>query len=136
MRVVLGAWGVGAFAASQSDAWRWRFGNFIKGGLTIPPMSSVHTGMIEPFPFIFGEKVYVDHYQFELLSDRRRLKALSAAGTYILSPKVADLFREFERAGIVQPVDYAALAESHLEEINSLAERVLTDPDLARSGAT
>jgi hypothetical protein len=136
MRVVLGAWGLGAFAASRSDTWGWRFGQYTKGGLSIPPMSSVHAGMIEPFPFILCEKVYVDYYQFEFLSDRKKLKASTETGAYILSPKVADLLREFERAGIVQPVDYAALVESKIGDINSLVEQVLTDPDLARSGAT
>jgi hypothetical protein len=99
MRVALGAWGLGAFAGVRSEARGWRFPRFAKGDLSLPPMSSVHAGMIEPFAFVFSQKVFIDCYQFEFLTDRTRLAAINNTGAYKLSPNVADLLREFEHAG-------------------------------------
>ena len=67
MRVVLGAWGIGAFIAVNSEVWQRRFGEdpYFKG--TLPPMSSLFGGMVEPFPFVLASKVFIDADQYEFL---------------------------------------------------------------------
>lgn len=125
MKIALGAWGLGRFAASYSRTWSMRFGGHREGLLSLPPMSSVHAGMVEPFPFVLGKTVYMDAQQFEFLTSRREAAMGPASGPWAISPVAADLLREFARAGVVEPVDFCSLARPHIAQVVAISEAAL-----------
>ncbi|MEO5730810.1 MAG: hypothetical protein ABIV93_27705 [Byssovorax sp.] len=93
-------------------------------------MSAVHSGLVEPFPLVLCERVFMDATQYEFLTEPRN-KRLWALMELRFAGQLADLLREFSRAGVLVPVDYAALLAPHLVEVAYDAEQALDAPDLA-----
>src|SRR4051794_34599205 len=100
MRVALGAWGLGSFLASHSQIWKFRFGDNSEFAGTLPPMSAIFSGMVEPFPFVLATKLFIDADQCDFL--------LSGGDSisWHLNEHLALLLREFENSGVLAPISF------------------------------
>jgi hypothetical protein len=134
MRLAFGAWGIGGLAAARSPVWCRRFGRTTADSFSIPPMSSLHPGIIELFPFLLSECVFIDFKQYELLTSERG-RALLATTGYHVDSTLGALLREFASANVLRPVDYSSIVSPHLDEVARLAEGMLDTPGLATVAA-
>ena len=124
MRVALGAWGLGAYLASQSVIWKTRFGangDFVS---TLPPMSARFGGMVEPFPFVLASKVFIDSNQCDFLLTG------GDSVSWNLHKQLAVLLREFDNAGVLAPISFRSLLKPKSDALVKIAETILESPEL------
>lgn len=125
MRVALGAWGLGSFLASHSKTWKRRFGTNATFAGTLPPMSAVFAGMVEPFPFVLANKVFIDANQYDFLLSGGHSPSWS------FNKNLRVFLREFERGGIVSPISYRSILQPKIAKLVQTAEEILDSADLA-----
>lgn len=135
MRIAFGAWGIGAVAAAMSPVWHGRFGRKDSAPFTIPPMSSLHPGQIELFPFLLAERIFIDAAQFDLLTSATGRAVLASAGYYI-ADGLGPLLQEFVHADVLSPVDYSSIAKPHLGAVAIAAEQTLDSAHLGAAAAS
>ncbi len=129
MRVALGAWGLGSFLASHSEVWKVRFGGDPSHKGTLPPMSSLFSGMVEPFPFVLATKVFLDADQCDFLMSG------GDSVSWNFSKNLNVLLKEVERASILAPISYRSLLQPKVGKLVELAERLLDSADLPSAAA-
>jgi|CXWL01.1.fsa_nt_gi hypothetical protein len=124
MDAILGAWGIGAIAASMSKKhYVNRFSYDVLMGLCIPPMSSHHAGLVDLFPFLIFDHIYIDEQSYKgLVEDDIFIFQLSQLGKEIL--------KEFLRQKILIKIDYTEIVEEFSDEIVEKSETQLESVDL------
>jgi TIR domain-containing protein len=124
MRVALGAWGIGGFAAAHNYTWRPLFGH-IHRLPTIPPMSSIHAGVVELFSISVAEKIFIDATQYQFILDQDKWSLAKHEQQYLFSHMNRKILHEFVESKIIMPVDYYELLTPFVDEINQIADQIL-----------
>lgn len=128
MHVVLGAWGIGKFLASHSDTWKFRFGKNPNNTITLPPMSSVLSGMIEVLPFVLGTKIFVDSEQYEFLSRGND-------PSWRLDKNLSSILHEFENSDIIKPISFRSLIKPKIAKLLQIVDNIIDHSSLPAASA-
>jgi len=125
MKALFGAWGIGKIASKQSETWNKKTNLEDLEEFSIPPMSSTHPGFIESSPMLFFDKVYMDYFQFEIISKQIEFG-------YYFSPNNSEILKEFWNLRIIEPISYSAIAKKHIDEIIKKAESILFSNEIKK----
>ena len=119
MRVVLGAWGMGAYLADYSEIWKDRFGTKGRTLISLPPMSARFSGMVEPLPFVLAKKIFIDFNQCDMLFQRGQCTNVK------LNENLPLWLREFENSDVLAPIDFRAILKRNAAMLAQTAEELL-----------